>query len=97
MTEANDKEIVKKEKSTSALTSGIIATIALLLPALGFRIGLIWYGIIILVCLGYGVHGLIQIKREPEKYTGKGFAIWGILFSALILLIATLVLLGVIN
>ena len=70
--------------STPALASGIIAFVALLLPAIGIRIGAIWWGAIMAACLGFGIYGLVQIYKNPDQYKGRGWAIWGLAYSAFI-------------
>ena len=92
---ANHAPDPKKQYSGTALASGIIALIALFLPVFGARVGMLWWGIIVALCTGLGVHGLIDISRNPEKLKGKGFAIWGLVYSAFIVLIVILAIAGV--
>ena len=92
---ADDDLDAKKEYSGTALASGIIALIALFLPVVGARVGFLWWGIIVALCTGLGIHGLIDISRHPERLKGKGFAIWGLIYSSFIVLIAILAIAGV--
>ena len=39
------------------------------------------------VGLGLSIAGLMQINKEPQKYLGKGFAVAGIIISAIGLLV----------
>ena len=92
---ADDVLDTKKEYSGTALASGIIALIALFLPVVGVRVGFLWWTIIVALCTGLGIHGLINISRNQEKLKGKGFAIWGLVYSCFIVFIAILAIAGV--
>ena len=87
---SSGEQVQNLKTSSSALASGIIALVALALPALGMRIGFLWWGVILASCLGLGIHGLIQIYKNPMQYKGKGWAIWGLVYSVFIAVVATL-------
>ncbi len=65
-----------------------LLSILLLLLNIGFGVLLA-----LLSALVTGILGLIQIKRQPEEYRGKGFAWFGIIFGGLgLILIITAIL-----
>ena len=45
------------------------------------------------IAIGLGVFSLFQIKKDPNKYSGKGMAIAGIVAGALYFVILALIIL----
>lgn len=89
--DVSDGSIVQNKKTSgTALASGIIALVALILPAIGIRIGMIWWGAVLITCSGLGIHGLIKINNNPSQLKGRGWAIWGLIYSAFIAAVAVL-------
>jgi len=83
----DSESVPKREKSTKALISGIVAIISALLPTIGFSVGVIWWVLFCLICMGFGIAGLREIKKQPDRFSGRGFAIGGVIYACLLLLV----------
>lgn len=86
------KEIIKTEKENRLVEGYSITSLVLCILSLFFLNVVILFFSMMTLSLVFAIVGLTRFLKNPQKYKGKGFAIPGLIFGSLSLLLLFLLL-----